>query len=97
MSRVISCRHCGAVIERDEECWASLGYLGRRTYLCPGRDDRHEPCEPDLAYLLDPDNFDLTLTALERVVQESESLSLDSPEDRATLVSRLHAAVGVLT
>ena len=50
----------------------------------------------DLTAVLGPDCFDNILRAVERVVESSESLSLDSAEDRETLKQKLYLAVGAV-
>mgnify|MGYP001308222470 CR=1 FL=1 len=48
----------------------------------------------DLFEQLDIDDFDLVMRALEGVVEQSASLALDDPDDRAVLIARLRKSVG---
>lgn len=53
----------------------------------------HKPVV-DLAMLLDVDDFDAVMVAIERTIDGAESLSLDSPDDRYRLKKRLRMALG---
>ena len=44
----------------------------------------------------DPNRFDSIMRVVEFVVEQSESLALDSAKDRATLIARLQVALGAV-
>lgn len=57
---------------------------------------KRRECVIDLSEYLSADVFDRTLRAVERIIENSEELSLDDEDDKQELIERLFAAFGVV-